>query len=144
MRRLAYLFFLTGALVSILSWRVAAEGTEPFVILGTSVNKTVEFSYYLDLCGDQAGGERLRSLALRKLDACQVPAEQKSAMRNRLNQLAAALAERVRTCDGDADCALGKRTYCPGIAKQRPEFVSLMDEAEKDRAALDRLAGSCN
>jgi hypothetical protein len=121
-----------------------AEGTEPFVILGTSVNKTIEFSYYLDVCGDHASGERLRALALRKVDTCSAPAAEKLAIRERINALTAAMGERVRTCDTDYDCSLGKRTYCPGIASQKVEFASLMDEAEKDKAALDRLAGSCN
>ena len=127
------------------SWRPgAAEGTQHFVFLGNSVGKTVEFSYYLDVCGDRTNGERLRRLAMRKLEACEIAPERRQAIRNDAAALSAQMEMRIKTCDADTDCALGKRQYCPGIAKQQAEFLSLMNEAESSQTALDRLAGGCN
>ena len=144
MRAALVLSVLTLALCAT-TWRSsAAEGAEHFVFLGNSVGKTVEFSYYLDVCGDHANGERLRQLAMRKLEACEIPPERKQAIRDDAAALSVQMETRIKTCDADADCALGKRQYCPGIAKEKLEFLSLMDEAEASQPALDRLAGGCN
>ena len=134
---LALLFCLATAQAA------APEGAEPFVFVGNSLGKTVEFSYYLDVCGHQATGERLRRLTLKKLDTCPLPASEKESLRSDLKALEADMEARMKGCDADADCALGKRQYCPGMAKSAVEFTALMDEAEKDQTALDRLAGGC-
>jgi hypothetical protein len=122
----------------------SAEGIEHFVFLGHSVGKTVEFSYYFDACGDTATGARLRRLALRKLEACELPAERKQAIRDNVAALSVQMDAHVKSCDSDPDCALGKRQYCPGLARQKDEFAGLMDEAESSSPALDRLTGGCN
>jgi hypothetical protein len=143
--RAALILSMLTLLSCVASWRACrAEGTEHFVFLGNSVGKTMEFSYYLDVCGDQANGERLRRLALRKLDSCEIPSARKQAIRSDAAILSVQMESRIKSCDADADCALGKRQYCPGIAKERAEFLSLMDEAESSQPALDRLAGGCN
>ena len=81
---------------------------------------------------------------MRKLDACEIAPERKQAIRNDAAALSVQMEGRIKSCDADADCALGKRQYCPGIAKEKAEFLSLMDEAEASQPALDRLAGGCN
>ena len=142
--RAGFLLLSTMALCMAGSRFSAAEGIEHFVFLGHSVGKTVEFSYYFDACGDTTTGERLRRLALRKLEACELTAERKQAIRDSVTALSAQMDAHVKSCDSEHDCALGKRQYCPGIARQKAEFADLMDEAESSQPALDRLTGGCN
>ncbi|HYM32539.1 MAG TPA: hypothetical protein VEU47_14635 [Candidatus Cybelea sp.] len=137
------MLLIAAATLTLAATPIAAEGTGGFVFMGLSVSKTVEFSYYYDVCGDQATGERLRRLAARRLDACELPTAEKSALRNKTTALSADMRGRIRNCDADQSCVLGKRQFCPNINEHRSVIEQDLIAAEGGGAALERVAGAC-
>jgi len=121
-----------------------AEGMDRLTFLGYSVKKTIEFSYYLDVCGNPAGGAQLRKLALRKLAACEASASPTGLLSREVEMLSRQMIERMQACDADADCNRGRQLFCPRVSQSSLELAEAMREAGESDTMLDRLVGGCS
>ena len=142
--RLSMAFGLGVPLLVLPVARSDAEGADRLTFLGHSVTKTVEFSYYMDVCGDTAGGAHLRKLALRKLAACEVTANPAGKLSREIEDFSAEMVRRVQACDADANCARGRHDFCPRVQQSSAELGLMMNEADENTTALDRLVGGCS